>query len=90
MGRHKCQLGLSSLPLDSNGRAGAGNGYSRSQMSWAEEVGDVRVRVRVRVRGRGQGWGQVRVRIRVRQSQAEQIQAPASRLIGYGHEEVLW
>lgn len=88
MGRHKCQLGLSSLPLDSNGRAGAGNGYSRSQMSWAEEVGDVRVRVRVR--GQGQGWGQVRVRVRVRQSQAEQIQAPASRLIGYGHEEVLW
>lgn len=88
MGRHKCQLGLSSLPLDSNGRAGAGNGYSRSQMSWAEEVGDVRVRVRVR--GQGQGWGQVRVRVSVRQSQAEQIQAPASRLIGYGHEEVLW
>lgn len=88
MGRHKCQLGLSSLPLDSNGRAGTGNGYSRSQMSWAEEVGDVRVRVRVR--GQGQGWGQVRVRVRVRQSQAEQIQAPASRLIGYGHEEVLW
>lgn len=88
MGRHKCQLGLSSLPLDSNGRAGAGNGYSRSQMSWAEEVGDVRVRVRVR--GQGQGWGQVRVRVRVRQSQAEKIQVPASRLIGYGHEEVLW
>lgn len=88
MGRHKCQLGLSSLHLDSNGRSGAGNGYSRSQMSWAEEVGDVRVRVRVR--GQGQGWGQLRVRVRVRQSQAEQIQAPASRLIGYGHEEVLW
>lgn len=48
-------------------------------MSWAEEVGDVRVRVRVRVG----------VRVRVRQSQAEQIQAPASRLIGYGREEVL-